>query len=188
MNLAARAARWSAQHRKAAILGWFGFVIVAVLAGTMVTQNKISDVDRFNGEAHRAEQALDRSGLRPTRRPSSFRAAISRSTIPSSGRRSRTRGPALQASIRGERRVAARGGGARYPDRHAALVNFEIAGDSTETADRVDPTLDRGRCRPGPASESAGRAVRRRQRQQGGQRDQSTTTSQRRGSCPCRSR
>ena len=27
-------------------------------------------------------------------------------------------------------------------DRHAALVNFEIAGDSTEAVDRVDPSLD----------------------------------------------
>ena len=29
-NLAARAGRWSAQHRKTAILGWIAFVVLAV--------------------------------------------------------------------------------------------------------------------------------------------------------------
>ena len=65
-NLAGRVGHWSATHRKAAILGWFGFVIVAIFAGMTVAQNKISDVDGFNGESHRAEQALDDAGLRPT--------------------------------------------------------------------------------------------------------------------------
>ncbi|HEX8101166.1 MAG TPA: hypothetical protein VF533_01000, partial [Solirubrobacteraceae bacterium] len=32
-HLAARAARWSARHRRAAILGWLAFVVLAVLAG-----------------------------------------------------------------------------------------------------------------------------------------------------------
>ena len=32
-NIAARAGRWSAQHRKIAIFGWLAFVIVAVLIG-----------------------------------------------------------------------------------------------------------------------------------------------------------
>jgi hypothetical protein len=32
-NLAARAGRWSAHHRKKAIFGWLAFVIVAVVVG-----------------------------------------------------------------------------------------------------------------------------------------------------------
>ena len=32
-NLAATAGRWSAQHRKAAILGWIAFVVAALFAG-----------------------------------------------------------------------------------------------------------------------------------------------------------
>ena len=32
-NLAARAGRWSASHRKTAILGWLAFVIAAVVIG-----------------------------------------------------------------------------------------------------------------------------------------------------------
>ena len=32
-NLAARAGGWSAQHRKAAVIGWILFVVIAVVAG-----------------------------------------------------------------------------------------------------------------------------------------------------------
>ena len=108
--------RWSATHRKAAILGWFGFVLVAVLAGMTISQNKISDVDGFSGESHRAEQALDQAGLRPTSEAvfvqsreltiddPEFRAAIQDAT--------RT---ALRRSVRQEDPVAA---GRRWRCRH----------------------------------------------------------------------
>ena len=64
-NLAARMARWSSRHRKKAFWGWLAFVILAFAIGNAVGANNISDVDNFNGESHRAEQALDRAGLRP---------------------------------------------------------------------------------------------------------------------------
>jgi uncharacterized membrane protein YdfJ with MMPL/SSD domain len=142
MNLAARAGRWSAQHRKAAIFGWFAFVAVAVLAGMAVGQKMISDVDNFTGESHRAEQTLDRAGLRP----------VNESVFVQS-RTLRVEDPEFKAALK---QVATRlsglqhvrnvelprtGGSAVAPDRHAALVKFEIAGDSTEAADRVDPIL-----------------------------------------------
>jgi uncharacterized membrane protein YdfJ with MMPL/SSD domain len=141
-NLAGRMGHWSATHRKAAILGWFGFVFLAVLAGMTVSQNKISDVDGFNGESHRAEQALDESGLRPTSEAvflrsgdlsiddAQFKAAVQDTTRTIS-------------KVRYVRKVESPlgGGGSVTLDRHAALVKFEIAGDSDETADRVDPVL-----------------------------------------------
>ena len=37
-NLAARAGKWSAQHRKTAILGWILFVVLATFAGSNVGQ------------------------------------------------------------------------------------------------------------------------------------------------------
>src|SRR5687768_10897840 len=58
-NLAARMGRWSATHRKSAIFGWFGFVVLAIVVGMTISQNKITEVDQFSGESHRAEQALD---------------------------------------------------------------------------------------------------------------------------------
>jgi RND superfamily putative drug exporter len=64
-NLAARAAHWSATHRKAAIFGWLAFVVVSVLVGNAVGQNKIQGADQFSGESGRAEQTLYSHGLRP---------------------------------------------------------------------------------------------------------------------------
>ena len=57
-GLAARAARWSAQHRKTAIWGWLAFVVVAFMIGNAVGQNEIHGADQFTGEAGRAEQTL----------------------------------------------------------------------------------------------------------------------------------
>ena len=174
MNLAARAAHWSATHRKAAIFGWLGFVVLAVLVGQTVGQNKISDVDQFNGESHRAEQALDESGLRPTTR-GGLRAEPrrSRSTTPSSGRRSRTRRAGsprskyvenvkspLGGGGAGHRRPPLRAGGVR--DRRRLRRRPRIASIRCSTPSTAVQAA---------ASGPAGRAVRRRQRQQGGQRD-----------------
>ena len=67
-NLAARAGRWSAHHRKKAILGWFAFVILATVLGGMVGQKKLSDEDMGNGESKRGRP--DRRGRRlPRARP-----------------------------------------------------------------------------------------------------------------------
>src|SRR5689334_8560854 len=64
-NLAARAGHWSATHRKKAIFGWLGFVVLAVLIGQMAGQKTIFGADQFNGESGRAEHALEDAGLRP---------------------------------------------------------------------------------------------------------------------------
>src|SRR4051795_13545698 len=140
--IAARMGRWSATHRKAAIFGWLGFVVFAIVVGMTVSQNKISDVDQFVGESHRAEQALHHAGLRPnseavfvqsrdlTLDDPEFRAAVSDAT---------RRLSKLQYVQNVKSPLS--GGGQVTSDRHAALVEFEIAGDSTEAADRVDPTL-----------------------------------------------
>ena len=59
-------ARWSGQHRKKAILGWFAFVLVTFFVGmNVIGQKDISDIDQFSGEARDAEQALEDAGLRP---------------------------------------------------------------------------------------------------------------------------
>ena len=44
-NLAARAAHWSATHRKTAIWGWLAFVVLAFLVGNVVAQEKIHGAD-----------------------------------------------------------------------------------------------------------------------------------------------
>jgi uncharacterized membrane protein YdfJ with MMPL/SSD domain len=142
-NLAARMARWSGQHRKKAIFGWLAFVLVVFYVGMNVVGSKpISDVDDFSGESHDAEQALDRAGLRPveevvfvqsdklTLDDPQFRAAVEDVT-----------GRLNQVPYVKNIQSPLTGGGEVSADEHAALVGFEVAGDSTEARDRVDASL-----------------------------------------------
>jgi RND superfamily putative drug exporter len=142
-HLVARIGRWSAQNRKKAILGWLAFVIVAFAVGNSVGTQSISSVDRFNGESHDAEEAADAAGLRPNQElvlvqsdeltvdDAAFGAAIDDVTS----------GLAPVAYVENVSSPLDEGGSVSA-DGHSALVGFEIAGDSTEAGDRVDPTLD----------------------------------------------
>jgi uncharacterized membrane protein YdfJ with MMPL/SSD domain len=58
-NLAARAGRWSAQHRKIAILGWILFVVLATFAGKSVGQKELASAEMGNGDSKRAEMIVD---------------------------------------------------------------------------------------------------------------------------------
>jgi uncharacterized membrane protein YdfJ with MMPL/SSD domain len=57
-NLAARAGRWSARHRKPAILGWLAFVVVAVMLGGAIGTKHIPQDNDGIGESGRAQQVL----------------------------------------------------------------------------------------------------------------------------------
>jgi uncharacterized membrane protein YdfJ with MMPL/SSD domain len=141
-NLAARMARWSSKHRKRAFWGWLAFVVLAFAIGNAIGPNLISDLDNFNGESHNAEVALDRAGLRPqsevvfiqsdklTIEDPQFRAAITDVTrhLPKIAYVEDVKSP-----LEGESAVS--------KDGHAALVDFDIAGDSVEAGDRIDPVL-----------------------------------------------
>jgi RND superfamily putative drug exporter len=141
-NVAARMAVWSGRHRRKAIWGWLTFVVVVFALGNAVGTTQISDVDQFSGESHRAEVALDRAGLRPVKevvylqsnkltvKDPQFRAAVTEVTR----RLSRVQYVQHVRSPLG-------GGSEVSADGHAALVNFEIAGDSNQARDRVDASL-----------------------------------------------
>jgi uncharacterized membrane protein YdfJ with MMPL/SSD domain len=140
-NVAARMAVWSGRHRRKAIWGWLAFVVVVFALGNMVGTTQISDVDQFSGESHRAEVALDRAGLRPVKevayvqsndltvKDPKFRAAVTDVT------QRLSRVPYVE-HVR-----SPLNGGDVSADGHAALVNFEIAGDSNQARDRVDASL-----------------------------------------------
>ena len=57
-NLAARAGRWSAKHRRKAILGWLAFVLVSVMLGGALGMKEIASEDLGDGESKRADQTL----------------------------------------------------------------------------------------------------------------------------------
>jgi len=62
-NLAARAGRWSAQHRKTAILGWIAFVVLATLVGGKVGQNQLKESASGNGDSKRGAMIVDDAGF-----------------------------------------------------------------------------------------------------------------------------
>ncbi len=142
-NLAARAAHWSANHRKASIWGWLAFVVVAAMLGGVIGSNTIHGADQFSGESGRAERTLYDADLRPndehvliqsgslTVRDPEFRATIAQTAA----RLSRTEDVRnVVTPFTGDAPVSA--------DRRSALVDFEITGNSLEAAKRVDPSKD----------------------------------------------
>src|SRR3954451_7922589 len=57
-TFAARAGRWSAQHRRKAIFGWIAFVIASVAIGSFVGTQKPVDDQGNTGEARRADRVV----------------------------------------------------------------------------------------------------------------------------------
>jgi uncharacterized membrane protein YdfJ with MMPL/SSD domain len=142
-GIASRAAHWSAAHRKTAIWGWLAFAIGAFMIGNMIGGAKtLTDIDQFTGEARDAEQALDDAGLRPitevvflqseqlTIDDPEFQAAVNDVTDRLAEIKYVEN---LQSPLDSDGDVT--------DDGHTALINFEVAGESTEVGERVDPAL-----------------------------------------------
>ena len=140
-NLAARAAHWSAEHRKAAIFGWLAFVVIAVFAGNAVGKNTIQGADLFSGEAGKAEHALYDAGLRPNNEhilvqskklvvgDPEFTATIE-DAVARLRRAEDVRN--VRSPLTGDAPVAL--------DQHSALVDFDVTGDTLEAAKRLEPS------------------------------------------------
>ena len=62
-NLAARAGRWSATHRKTAIVGWILFVVLATVIGGKIGQNQLKDSASGNGDSKRGAMIVDDAGF-----------------------------------------------------------------------------------------------------------------------------
>jgi uncharacterized membrane protein YdfJ with MMPL/SSD domain len=58
-NLAARAGRWSATHRKTAIIGWLLFVVLATMIGGKVGQQNLESSKMGNGESKRHDTIVE---------------------------------------------------------------------------------------------------------------------------------
>ncbi|HWT26012.1 MAG TPA: MMPL family transporter [Solirubrobacteraceae bacterium] len=62
-NLAARAGRWSAQHRKTAIFGWIIFVVLATVIGGRIGLDAIDESAQGTGESKRGDMIVDAAGF-----------------------------------------------------------------------------------------------------------------------------
>ncbi len=143
-NLAARAGRWSAQHRKTAIWGWIGCVLAVFEIGnaakTVTQENAQSGV----GESGRASVALRDAFPKHVSEEVLIHSAGVRATDPSfravveDVQRRLAATPYTRAF---ESPYAAANRARISADRHSVLLRFEIAGTDSEAKDRVGATL-----------------------------------------------
>jgi RND superfamily putative drug exporter len=143
-NVAARAGRWSAEHRKTAVLGWLAFVVVAVVLGGAVGTKHIPQDNNGVGESGRAQQVLHDKFQQPaneqvlvqsstmTVKDPKFQAAITDVV-------GRLRGVHTVQNVRSPLLAANRGEVSR--DGHSVLVGFQITGKATDADKRVGASL-----------------------------------------------
>jgi RND superfamily putative drug exporter len=144
-NLAARAGRRSAHHRKRAILGWLAFVIVAFALGSATGTKELEPSQYGVGESGRADKTVD----------DAFPDQAAEQVLVQSRENETARDPEFQRAVDD---VVNRVEGVRYvvdvknpydrdnqgqisADGKSALVTFNITGKQQQTEERVDGTL-----------------------------------------------
>jgi uncharacterized membrane protein YdfJ with MMPL/SSD domain len=146
-NLAARMALWSAHHRKKAIFGWLGAVIVIFAAGTFgIGQKQIVFETSGPGESGRADTIL----YDDFRQPGSEGVLIQSKTLT-------TTDPAFKATVEDvlagvstldaiakvESPLDAENSGQVSGDRKSVLIPMEIRGAKDDAPDKIDPVVVR---------------------------------------------
>jgi RND superfamily putative drug exporter len=144
-SLAARAGRWSAQHRKKAIWGWLAFALVAFMIGGALGTNTQTSAQSGVGESGRAARTLD--GAFPKHQVEQVLIQSSRATATDPGFRAAVgdvhrRLSAVPYTKAFESPYKPANAGQISADGHSALLRFEIAGDENQAADRVGATLN----------------------------------------------
>jgi RND superfamily putative drug exporter len=144
-NFTARAARWSARHRRAAVLGWLAFVLFAFVVGSNAGVVTMRDEEYGIGDSRAAERVLAREF--PTERAREMvliqsrsdrlgRAELEATVDDLVARLSRV--PAVAAI---ESPLDADNTGQLSKDGRSALLTFQITGDPDSAEDRVEPML-----------------------------------------------
>ncbi|HEX4364045.1 MAG TPA: MMPL family transporter, partial [Solirubrobacteraceae bacterium] len=143
-NLAARAGRWSAQHRRTAILGWIAFVVLATVAGALVGTKNLTDAQTGNGSSKVADLAVDKAGFRDT----SAEQVLLQARAGAGSAELQRAASELGARLKHVRHIAkivspfAPGASGQISkDGHSALLTFDILGNDDLAADRVEPAL-----------------------------------------------
>ena len=144
-NFTARAGRWSATHRKTAVLGWLAFVIVAFALGNAAGTLTLKSQDQGNGESRAANQILARQ----------FPRERAGEVVLVQSSRARLGGPEYQSTIADlivrlsrlgavtdiKSPLVADNAGLVSRDGRSALLTFQITGDPDTAQDRIAPAL-----------------------------------------------
>jgi uncharacterized membrane protein YdfJ with MMPL/SSD domain len=143
-NLAARMGRWSAGHWKTATFGWLALVVVAFAVGGQVGTKNVNPNTSGPGESGRMDRILN----------AGFKQPASESVLIQS-RSARAGTPAFDSAVaevvarvskvpvvRNVRSPLDSGhSGQVAKDGRAALVEFDIRGDSDKAGDKIAPVL-----------------------------------------------
>src|SRR5829696_6043897 len=144
-NLAARAGRWSAQHRKIAVFGWLAFVAIAFVIGGMVGTKTLAQEDMGNGSSQVADRA----------RAYAFPKEASEQVLVQAKGDAKASDPAFKAGVEDvvaqlgaaknvtdvESPLAKGNEGQISKDDRSALVTFKVPGDLEESEKNVDSSL-----------------------------------------------
>ena len=143
-RLTGAAGRWSASHPWIAIGAWVGCVVILLVTGHVAGTRELLSTQESVGQAGQAEQMISRDFAQHANESVLFDSA-----------RLRVGSPAYQAAIRDVlARIEATGRVTQVrsplvpafsnqisPDRHAALLQFEITGSLSRSATTVVPVL-----------------------------------------------
>src|SRR3954454_4288627 len=141
-NVAARMGRWSARHRKIAIFGWLGLVVVAVLIGKAAGTVELKQNDAVPGESGRAGRLID-AEFAPK---ASETVLVESNALTADDAAFRVAVAEVIRSVRSFAVVGAvdspyaRGNGNQISDnRHSALVNFEFKSSAEDAMNISEP-------------------------------------------------
>jgi RND superfamily putative drug exporter len=143
-SLAARAGRWSAQHRKKAIWGWLAFALIAFMVGSAVGTNTQTNAQSGVGESGRAARTVDNTFPKHQVEQVLVQSKSARASDPTFRAvvgDTQHRIAAVPYTRAFESPYGAGNAGQISGDGHSALLRFEIAGDENKAADRVGATL-----------------------------------------------
>src|SRR3954470_24810614 len=142
-TFAARAGRWSAQHKRKAIFGWLAFVIAAVAIGTVVGTNRPVDDQGNTGEARRADRVVSDHFPKYATESVLIQA---RSGQDQRSPEVRTAVAGVMAAVRGEEGVQnikspynRDNAGQISKDGRSVLVQFDVRGGEKLQDTRIDP-------------------------------------------------
>jgi RND superfamily putative drug exporter len=142
-TFAARAGRWSAQHRRKAIFGWIAFVIASVAIGSAVGIQKPVDDQGNTGEARRADRIVADHFPKYATESVLIQARSGQDQRSPEMRAAATGVIAAVRDLDGVQNVKSPygrdNGGQVSKDGRSVLVQFEVRGGETLQDKRIDP-------------------------------------------------
>ncbi|WP_138732062.1 MMPL family transporter [Modestobacter excelsi] len=142
-NLAGRTGRWSARHRKTAVLGWLTFVVLAIALGSLLPRGELTTAEQDVGPVRQAQEILDAHGWQ---RPAEEMVLVQRD-----GSTSADAVTAALTDLAGTLRRTPDVGQVTSPldgapltsaDGRSALVTFDLAGDPADAEAAIGPITD----------------------------------------------